>query len=534
MLEKGTNCEGCPLQYTGQGFILPEGTGSNRVLITGESAGYNEILDGLPFRPQAPAGSVLQRAINMTKHSRSMFIINNLCMCRPPADLLSGARYEIGAINHCGQAYYDKVIADYKPKVILATGMLPFKYLTGLTFPISLTRGYVYKSPRYPDVLVIPSYHSSYIRRGNMKYLQLLLRDLHKATLLAQEKLTEGVDYILDPLSATRQELDYNTNPSHEAAKWLLDKIKSDPSLLLAYDIETEKSAGASEDEMDEYGTKITQIQFSIGAGTGIAFPFAEPFIRIARQILAADNPKAGWNNWRFDRPILRKAGIEINGRDDDGMWCYHHFKPDLPLGLQQVASWYSFPFAWKHMASSNLPFYGIADVDSVYRIMQKLPADLKSRGLWGEYNNRDEIYTGYEGLVYHINPILEEMSKRGIPINREKQVEFSAEIDREKERIEAELKPLIPDSILRVRPKNGYIREPKEVVEAFYQYNATSSSLSPNEFIRLGTGLVLKTFAVEAPKPKKKKGEITFEDQLLELEPQMIEVERWLSLIHI
>ncbi len=549
---KPQTCSNCSLATLGKGFTQIEGIGSLPLMLVGESSGYNEALESLPFRPSAQAGSCLQRAINMTKFNRSQFSITNLVRCHPPQDKLLGQSYEYSAINKCRQ-YLDKAVEQRKPKVILALGALAFKHLVGLEgkgLGIQQCRGFVFRSSAYPEVLVVPTLHPAFVRRGNMKYLQLLLRDLHKATLIAQEKLKEGIDFILDPLTENYSQIvddlptriRYNTSPSLGDAESLLATIQHYPNLLITYDIETEKSAGESEDELEEYGSRITQVQFSIGVGSGIALPFNDAFVPIIRQVLESANPKAGHNIWRFDNPILRRSGFSINGRLDDTMWMFHHFKADLPAGLQPVAQYFNFPFAWKHMAQANLPFYGIADVDSVIRIMQKLPDELKKRNLYGKYDKENEIYTGYEGLVYAINPILERISARGIPINVEKQQEFSIEIDNEKLRIEKELEPLIPDELLKVLPKEGYVREPKEIQAAESLYESyLSDGIRQGEradFILRRTGLSQHKFKVAPPKPRKTKKSqeismLTFAEQLSELDKDnLIEVNRWCKIL--
>jgi len=554
MLAKSPSCSGCPLETLGKGFSTPEGICSNGVLLVGESLGYQEMLAGLPFRPDAQAGSALQRAINMTSQTRSQFGFWNMVGCHPPGDQLGNTSWEYSAINHC-KVHFDKVIEKYRPKVLLALGAIPFKHLVGMEMSIQQVRGYVFRSSRYPDCLVLPTLHPSFVRRGNMKYLQLLLRDIHKAMLLAQGKLKEGEDYLLDPFDANVPidgiggKLNYSTNPTVDEATAFSAGVEAYPDLLIAYDIETEKSIGESEDELEEYGSKITQIQFSLSRDSGIALPFTEPFLGIIKDILASPNPKCGHNIWRFDNPILRRAGFPVKGRLDDTMWMFHHLKADLPLGLQQVAQYYGFKFPWKHYAYGHLEFYGIADVDSVQLIMSKLPNELKQRGLYGEYNQREGIYKGYEGLVYSLNPILEQTSARGIPINRTKQEEFSREIDEEKSKIEKELEPLIPKKLLKIHPPNGYVRIPKEVVKVIDdKYNPIEGEAwrlgyeRDEEYVKPLTGYSLRTFKVPPPKNiivEKTRAvgvsELSFTQQMEIMEQEkneLIEVERWCKVL--
>ena len=122
----------------------------------------------------------------------------------------------------------------------------------------------------------------------------------------------------------------------------------------MAADIETIESTGIDEDELDSAGTIITQIQFSTAPGTGIVLPWEGKYKEVARAILATSNPKAGHNWWRFDAPRLRAAGYEVNGVVHDTLQMWKRYHPDLPAGLQFVASLCGFPFPWKHLAASD------------------------------------------------------------------------------------------------------------------------------------------------------------------------------------
>lgn len=502
MIPKPKSCENCVLYQDGQGFLQVEGTGAIPLMLVGESSGYGERLEGLPFRPSSPAGSILHRVIQeKVKFNRSQFSFANLIFCQPYQDRLLNTPYEFEAINEC-RPNLDKAIAKFKPKVILALGALPFKHLVGLTgknTEITKIRGYVFKSSRYPDVLIIPTLHPSYIRRGNMHLMNVLVQDFMKAANIAQGK---GLGYIIDPFSNKDLIEDYKTKPSVEEAELFLQAVLNDSNLLVTYDIETDKSIGEDEDELEEYGVQITQIQFSINKNSGIAFPYYEPFISIAKDILKTPNPKAGHNVYDFDNPILEKDGFVINGRIDDTMLLFHHYQPDLPLNLQFVSSFFSFPFPWKHFASSNIQFYGIADVTSVQYIMNQLPNQLKSRGLW----------EGYDKYVYSLKPILVKMENRGLPINIKKQDEFKEEINLRKIEINKELEEIVPDSLKGFHPIGGYKKVPKEVLLAMDIFNYSKDldkSITMEDFIYKRTGMVEVEFTIKDPKQEEKISEL-------------------------
>ena len=112
---KPDSCIPCPLYNISDGFSEPEGQGTNGVVIIGEALGYNEFLDGLPFRPYAQAGSKLEEVFKLVAKetsrpcSRSQFKLYNIVNCHPPGDKLAGASYENEAIRCCS-SNVDRVI----------------------------------------------------------------------------------------------------------------------------------------------------------------------------------------------------------------------------------------------------------------------------------------------------------------------------------------------------------------------------------------------------------------------------------------
>src|SRR5258706_9143874 len=91
----------CPLALLDkEGFSQPEGTGVNRVAIIGEALGLNERRDGLPFRPDAEAGGLLEDIFRKGGYDRQQFCLWNVVACQPIKNKLDGADYEQQAIDH--------------------------------------------------------------------------------------------------------------------------------------------------------------------------------------------------------------------------------------------------------------------------------------------------------------------------------------------------------------------------------------------------------------------------------------------------
>lgn len=375
---KPVDCRGCPLDKLSNGFSKPEGLCSNGVLIMGEGLGHHEYLDGLPFRPQGAAGSLLEQVFRICRTSRSQFLIDNIVRCQPPNDQLHGWGYEADAIKHCTEMYSSRVYNDSRVRCILAVGAVAFRNITGIQgkkLNISDIRGYVIPTNISYGIPCVGSYHPAHIRRGKLAFTDYLIHDLRKAIGVANGSYKSycGSDSYNN---------NYQLNPSSDEARSFFYRVKDNPNLDLSYDIETPNSSELEEDERDEItGNEIISIQFSLGRNEGIYFPWTGNYIKVAQAILRRDNRKLCFNGYHFDNPKLAANNTKINGEIIDLMWAFHHLKPDLEMGLQKVASMCDWPFYWKHFSLDNRMqrFYGCCDVDVLHWIWPKIEGVMKS-----------------------------------------------------------------------------------------------------------------------------------------------------------
>ncbi len=383
---KPSQCKPCPLYSLSNGFSKPEGTGSNGVLIIGEALGHNEMIDGLPFRERGAAGSLLEQCFRITRTFRQQYLIDNIVRCQPPNDNLHGYGYEADAIKCCTDNYASRVLSNPNIRVILALGAVSFRHLTGLQgkkMGIGDLRGYVVSSSD-SKYKVIGSYHPAHIRRGKLAWTDYLIHDLRKAKGVA-DGLYES--YTTDNLYHHM----YSLNPTIDDAKSFFYRVKDNPNLDLAYDIETPHSSELEEDEREEEtGSQILSIQFSLGKGEGIFMPWEGNYIKVAKAILKRSNRKLSFNGWHFDNPKLLSNGVVVDGKMIDLMWQWHHLKPDLEMGLGKVASMCDFPFPWKHMSMDKRMerFYGCVDVDVLHWIKAKLDFIMRSMKVPGYEEN--------------------------------------------------------------------------------------------------------------------------------------------------
>jgi hypothetical protein len=276
-------------------------------------------------------------------------------------------------------------IPMHNPRCVLAMGNKFIQQTTGLCGQyrgVDYLRGYA-----IPDNTGIPIIPTFELHWGQMSWFSVLMHDLKLAVATAACLPTTFFspvlyrDYFVNqfvPYDVTEPAIPpgYITHPSEAHAWEFLKQVKDNRKQLLAYDIETPRSATATEDDSDELAdTDILSIQFSLAVGTGIFLPWREPFVQIAKLALALPNPKVGANTWRFDDPLLRAHGCKLNGTLHDVRWAFHHLQPDLKSGLQFIASFYpanGLPHTpWKHWHGAHPEAYGIMDVDVLQRIFQ-------------------------------------------------------------------------------------------------------------------------------------------------------------------
>jgi len=476
MLQRPPECAGCPLNTIGQGFSKPEGTGANGVLIMGEALGEQEARDGLPFRPGAPAGHVLEQAIKSLGMDRAQFVVWNVIACRPPQNELLGASYEYPALEHC-KRHTKRVIEQYHPRVIVACGAIPTRVLTGLTgrkMRVEDIQGFALEAPDYPGIRVIPTYHPSYIQRGAWQVFPVLRLALAKAVKLAREGWKEP-------------NLICTTNASASDVHEMADELEAKPELDLNIDFETDGGKiepdviETEDEESDEEETQkkgaistsqvITQVNLSIRDSEAIALDFNADTRAAVDRVLSVPNNKHGHNIWLFDVPVAGYNGLEIKGRIDDSMWMFHHAYPDLPgsykkvagdsakdqgslASLQFCASFYGFPWPWKHMRLEEGHLYGTYDGIAGRVVFNGAKRDLKRLNVW----------EGYETFVRRLRPILADAERRGIPMNRQKLIDFIEMLKVREVQELAKLRPMIPEALCLPKQKNGLKKEPKDI----------------------------------------------------------------------
>jgi uracil-DNA glycosylase family 4 len=532
---KPPQCRGCPLFSRSDGFSIPDGKGTNGVIIVGEALGYEEYLDGMPFRPRASSGSKLEESFQLNGYHRESFLLYNTIQCHPVHDNID-TREAREAISFC-KVHRDRVIGGFVTpftKTLLGLGQTPLMALAGVSGEaknkesITHLRGYVFPTLYGP---MVASLHPSYLRRGKPALTPFLVTDIHKAVSIANGTYTTykgGPDFV-EPI--------YQTHPSLDAAWSFYNQVKDNPNRLLTYDIETPMFADMEEDERDTQGPVTpTLIQFSLGKGTGIAFPYFDKYIEIAKMIMALPNIKANHNTWDFDNPILRDNGFRIEGKIHDTMWMFKTWHPGLERGLQKAVSLFDFPFPWKHLYGAQLEYYGCADVDAVQYIMASLPKLMAKDGTWACY--KSHVFDLFSGP-------LSRASRIGIPVSPVKWKALYDSIQARVTAMDTEIQGMIPTCLKNCTPPNGYVKEPKEITQIRSIYitkaqESLSNGIRPKNTFREVVfkllGMELRHFDYIARKKVKGKEDSLLEgvedEESEEVEETHIVADRWCKIV--
>jgi DNA polymerase family A len=122
-------------------------------------------------------------------------------------------------------------------------------------------------------------------------------------------------------------------------------------------------------------------------------------------------------------------------------------------------------------------------------------------------------IKDGFQEMVLDFYPILEDASKRGIPIDEEERIKLSIDLGKDKQILYQKIQNQIPDEMRKLHPIEGYIRVPKEVIEltTVYEENAARiKSQTTKQVLDCGTFVSRKSIREVVKREKDKPSKFT------------------------
>ena len=444
--------------------VPPSGTGSSGVCIVAEAPGRWEAEYGIVLHPKAEAGSVFDRALRRANIQRDTLTLSNVAWMRPPGNELAGTPY-LWEAKQYWMPFNEALIQERRPRVIVLLGNISLGAFTQFGMDDKTTilhmQGYTLWDPKR-ECYLLPCLHPSFILHGQQAHNQTLIWILQRAfQLLKSGNHPLPTQYEPYPTEDCFLKFEREFNPESD---------------ILAYDIETPESAKLDEAELEDtqedvsYDIKRVSMCYDGQAGRAISCPWIEPFIGIAKRMLARCKRREVWNNY-FDDPRLRAAGATLGGRLYDRMQSWRFLQPTLPASLEYASpllGWTNPP--WKYVSESQPEFYSCVDAHALRRNGMAIEAALKARGML-EMHDRHviEVYEvaqmmSRNGLPYKAScPICDAGGKcEETPEEFQCAAGFKRKLEKLKEEREAELQTRVPESLKPLKQKTGYKKTPK------------------------------------------------------------------------
>jgi uracil-DNA glycosylase family 4 len=435
-----SKCSECPLE--GRKKVYSSGPEDAKIAIIGEAPGETEAKRGEPF--VGPAGGWLRRALNNVGILPHRVHLTNVILCRPPGNKIDSEEGK-EAIKCCRNGFIKEIDTLRKRgvKVFVPTGNVPI-HAFGIEGNITKVRGSVFirdfneKIKRFVDsetgFLVLPTFHPSFIMRGQIKEATTWENDLEKVRKLAEKKTYKPLpeEFIIEP---TIKEVEAFAR-----------KVIGDQSVL-GLDIETTG--------LNPYYCKIFMVGFSIDSIHSFVIPLLDKgekqywkngdFFRAkeaVREILA--HCPVIVQNALFDVRVLEYNGYPIKEIADDTMIAHHVIHPELPHNLGYITSVYGQTPYWKGAVLGSEKrigdrdqiaerTYNARDTVVLHQIMPELKKDLKRSGT-------EEIYEKISKPL--IRPVLE-MVSNGMLIDQRRLKSWRGSVMRKDKKLMQELRTL-------------------------------------------------------------------------------------------
>jgi len=385
---------------------MVDGDPNAPILVVGMAPGREELVAGRPF--VGPSGRLLWSCAQRAGFSRAdCYTINTIGEVQEDGSSPSERQFDLY------WDLFDEAVRQSSARVVLCLGRDAFWRLTGTNGGILDWRGYILEPSDCRDPLVrhtlstvpyktntkthkkgdprsikikvrslpilpaslqhiIPTVHPSYVMRTGYKATAVLAYDIARVKRALDGQLAFS-------------DLTYDTVPG---------PIGTGP---LALDIETSRSIIGHE--------WINRIGVSTKAGTWTA-PWNSETKGAIREHIHSGRLLIG-HNLAYDLPRLEADGVPSSGYLYDTMYACQTLQPDLPKGLNFVASLYLDTKRWKHKSESEPELYNALDVAQTFRLYQITKEELASTGQTAVFENM------MRGL-----PVLIEATKTGLKLD--------------------------------------------------------------------------------------------------------------------
>lgn len=420
-------CDKCPLQFNHEPVFGLGGEQPPKIALVGEAPGETEDLKGEPF--VGSAGRFLQVACSKAGLLWQNLYKTNVILCRPPQNNIQSVEAE-DAIERCRKRFIKEVEELKKTvKVFVALGGTATKAF-GINESITKVRGSVFVI-RYDNVtkafvpveeqtkdsfIVIPTFHPSFIMRGQFAEEVTWRNDLEKARQLSTKTYVAPVER-------------FRLKPSLTDVKDFV-KRALDTDALVGVDIETTslepKVGSIIMVGLALNGEEATVVPILDKGGLEYWKPVEKP--KVYKELTRLfEKGRTMFQNALFDvRHLELNFDCTVRNIEHDSLLLHHAIHPELPHNLGYIVSVYGRTPYWKGVILGResrlvdcdqleLRRYNARDSVVLHQTLYPMLEDVKEVGTEDVYKNVS---------MKLIRPILE-MIKNGVTVDSKKLKSF-------------------------------------------------------------------------------------------------------------
>lgn len=469
-------------------WVLGSGPSNAKLMIIGEAPGKNEEIQRKCFVGQS--GELLTEILENANISRQSCYLTNVVKVRPPNNDLEML---CEVINEDTSGYYKiedflpllfNEIEAIHPNLILAVGSLACKILTGKD-GIKNWRGSILPLQNFhPDhsfqftnsIKVIPTIHPAALFERNYK------KDSGEGMFTWKQKA--HIQFDVFKAAREMEFADFSSIPTRN-----IEIVRSSIQLERFFNMYKDMNKVYVDTEV--YKSHLVCIGFAFTRYHACSIPLIDlqdnenfkgiplhelcEIWRVVGEKLANVNLGKAGQNFKADKLYwLEKAGFEVNGFCDDGMFKIHTLSPELPKSLAFQQSIYTNQPFHKHEGKEYNP-----KKDNINVLLKYNGMDCVVNCECLEEMDKDILELGlqdfHKGFVMDLYPIYEDIEKRGWLVNKEKKIELHNFYTKELEaKIQKEIELLtalnIVDASDEFGEKGPYnFDSPKQVHELVY-----------------------------------------------------------------
>lgn len=378
-----SRCDKCPLRdekrvWGTSDFDKPE------IAMFAEAPGAVEAAWGKGL--VGPAGKWAQRAVADSGHKWGTVFRSNAIVCRPPDNDITSPE-AIEALKCCEPGMWEEIdtLKRMGVKVIMPTGNTAM-HAFGIDGAITRNRGSVYDLKRIPGLTIIPTFHPSYLMRGNARESVTWVNDIKKAYEITRDghkKLKES----------------FNLFPTLTDVREFVDRTLAGGKPI---GVDTETTS------LNKDRAKIIMLGIASSTKEAIVIPFLKKggeryweTLHEEQQVLdeirrlVAQAPCV-FQNAMFDMRVMRSNGIKDINFADDILGIHHAINAELPHKLGYIVSQYGETPYWKDLIfkgdhwkiydDSEFRTYNARDCVTLLQVLPRLKEDARSNDTLATY----------------------------------------------------------------------------------------------------------------------------------------------------